>query len=174
MDKYFYLLLNIFLHLCIDNDYINNMEELNINYGISQKHRITNIVIFSYFAGFGLYLSIREAITVGYNVLFFLALLCFILGAILILRNTVWLPSPILTMDGNRVAANTVYNKKFAVNWVDVSRVNIGPGYVVFLVNGGQKQSKLELLSLKYEDLLAVKSKIIEICEYKNIPYSND
>lgn len=150
------------------------MDELNISYNISKSHRITNVIIFSYFTGLGLYMCIKNMLVANYDIVFFLGLLCFILGVILILRNTVWLSPPILNISNEKVISTPPNSKSVTVEWVNVSRVNIGPGYLVFFLNGGQKQSKIELLSLKYEDLLTVKSKIIELCEYKNIPYSND
>lgn len=150
------------------------MNELNISYNISKGHRITNIVIFSYFTGLGLYMCIKNILIASYGIVFFLGLLCILLGIILILRNTVWLSVPILNISNDKVVSNPPNSKSITIDWVAVSRVNIGPGYLVFFLNGGQKQSKIELLSLKYEDLLTVKSKIVELCEYKNIPYSND
>lgn len=150
------------------------MDELNISYGMSKTQRVTNIVIYAYFAVFGLYFCVKEGIAKNFDVVFFLALLCFLLGAILILRNTIWLPAPLLSIGKDKVTANSQGKKSIMVDWVAVSKVNIGPGYIVFLTNGEQKQRKIELSILKYEDVSKVKSKIIELCEYKNIPYSND
>lgn len=150
------------------------MSELNISYGVSKTQRITNIIIYSYFAAFGLYFCVKEGLANSYTVIFFLSLLCFLLGAILILRSTVWLPAPLLSIDNDKIEANPHDKKSIVVDWVAVNRVNIGPGYIVFLTDGGQKQRKIDLTNLKYEDVSKVKGKIIELCEYKNIPYSND
>lgn len=150
------------------------MEELTINYEISKKGRVANIIIFSYFAAYGLYNCVKEGLADNFNVLFYLGLLCFVAGAILILKNTVWQPASILSMSNNSITSNIPGKKSFAIDWVNVSRVNIGPGYITFQLNGGQKQQKLDLLPLKYEDLLAVKAKVMELCEFKNIPYHND
>lgn len=150
------------------------MEELSINYEKSKSSRIGYIIIFSYFAAYGLYNCVKEGLADNFNVLFYLALLCFLGGVILILKNTVWLPTPILIISNSNIASNTPGKKRFTLDWVNVSKVNIGPGYITFQLNGGQKQQKLDLLPLKYEDLLAVKAKVMELCEFKNIPYHND
>lgn len=150
------------------------MEELIVNYEISKKGRITNVIIFSYFAAYGLYNCVKEGLVDNFNILFYLGLLCFVAGVILILKNTLWLPPPILIMNTNKIESHSPGKKSFTIDWVNVSRVNIGPGYISFLLNGEKKQQKLELLSLKYEDLLAVKAKVMELCEFKNIPYHND
>lgn len=150
------------------------MEQLSINYETTKSSRIANIVIFSFFAAYGLYNCVKEGLADNFNVLFYLALLCFLGGVILILKNTLWLPSPILIMSNSQIVSNTPGKKSFTIDWVNVSKVNIGPGYITFQLNGGQKQQKLDLLPLKYEDLLAVKAKVMELCEFKNIPYHND
>ncbi|MFV0420434.1 MAG: hypothetical protein ACK5KT_17130 [Dysgonomonas sp.] len=150
------------------------MSELNISYGVSKTQRITNIFMYSYFAIFGLYFCIKEGLANTYSIMFFLSLLCFICGVILILMSTVWLPASLLIIDNDKIEANPQDKKGVIVDWVTISRVNIGPGYVVFLTEGGQKQRKIDLTNLKYEDVSKVKAKIIELCEYKNIPYSND
>lgn len=150
------------------------MSELNISYGVSKMQRIRNVFMYSSFAIFGLYFCIKEGLANSYSIMFFLSLLCFICGVILILMSTVWLPAPLLSIDNDKIEANPQDKKSIIVDWVTISRVNIGPGYVVFLTEGGQKQRKIDLTNLKYEDVSKVKGKIIELCEYKNIPYSND
>lgn len=150
------------------------MEELSINYEVSKRGRIANVAIFSFFAAYGLYNCVKEGLVDNFSLLFYVALLCFLGGVILILRNTLWLPAPILSISNSNIVSNIPGKKRFTVDWVNVSKVNIGPGYITFLLNGEQKQQKLDLLPLKYEDLLAVKAKIMELCEFKNIAYHND
>jgi len=130
--------------------------------------------MYSYFAAFGLYLCIIEGVASRYGVFFFCALICFILAAILILKNTLWLPAPILKINNETIASHSPQRKSMSIEWVNVSSVNVGPGYIVFLIDGGQKQRKLELSELKYEDVIKVKGMIIELCGHKNIPYKND
>jgi hypothetical protein len=151
------------------------MDELIINYSkVSEVKRIANIVTGIYLAGFTLYFGITEGIASRYGVLFFCALAGFALAAILILGNTLWVSDATLSVNGNGINPNLPGQTKSSIEWASVSSVNIGVSYIVFLLNGGQKQRKLDLAGLKYDDVKAVKSKVVEACEYKNIPYHND
>lgn len=150
------------------------MEELNLNYGLSKGQRATNVIVYSLFAAYTLYLCVKEGITSHFGVWFFISLALFLLAVVFILKNTVWLPPAVLSIDKEKISSNFSGHKSLKIDWVNVSKVNIGPGYIIFLLNGGQKQGKIDLLPLRYEDLLTVKSKVIELCEYKNIPYQND
>ncbi|MDL2303697.1 hypothetical protein LJC28_04815, partial [Dysgonomonas sp. OttesenSCG-928-D17] len=150
------------------------MDELDLNYGISKGQKITNLIFSLYFAIFGLYILITQTAISNYGLLFFAGAICFIFAAIMMLLNTLWLPASILKINKEVVEAHLPKQKTITIEWVSVSSVNIGPGYLVFLVNGGQKQRKIELAELKYSDVMTVKSKVIELCEHKNISYHND
>lgn len=151
------------------------MNELNINYeGISKARKITNIATAIYLIGFTLYFCITEGVASRFNVLFFCAMIGFVLATILLLNNTLWLPGAILHIDNNTITANFPKQTKMTIDWTSISRVNIGVSYIIFLVNGEQKQRKLDLSVLIYDDVKNVKAKVVEMCEYKNIPYQND
>jgi len=151
------------------------MDELIINYsGVSKNKKITNIIIGTYLAGFTLYFSIIEGIASRYGILFFCAIIGFVLATLLILSNTLWISGASLSIDNNIINPNLPGQTKSPIDWTNVSSVNIGVSYIVFSLNGGQKQRKLDLAGLKYDDVKTVKSKIVEACEYKNIPYHND
>ncbi len=150
------------------------MNELDVNYGVSQSKKLLNIIIGVYLAGFTLYFSIIEGVANRFDILFFCAMIGFVLAVMLILFNTLWLPNSLLKIDSNTIIINLPKQNKVIVDWANVSQVNIGVSYVVFLINGAQKQRKLDLSSFVYEDVRQVKSKVIELCEYKNIPYHND
>lgn len=150
------------------------MNELLIDYGKPKGKRITTIAVGSYFALFCLYFCITEGVAERFSVLFLCALVGFILASVLVLANTLWLPDPVLRIDNEIVKSNPPKQKGITVSWTSVSRVNIGVSYVVFSVNGGVKQQKIDLSSIYYSDIKAVKATIIELCEYKNIPYLND
>lgn len=151
------------------------MNELSINYkGISRSKQIFNIAAAAYLAAFSLYFCIMEGVASRYGIFFFCALAAFVLAVILLLSNTLWLPAPVLKMDSNTILVNLPKQNGMTIDWASVSRVNIGVSYIVLLLNGEQKQRRLDLSVLKYEDVVRVKSKVIEVCEYKNIPYHND
>ncbi|MBB4037822.1 hypothetical protein GGR21_003743 [Dysgonomonas hofstadii] len=151
------------------------MEELRISYATTKNQRMTNVVIFSYFTLFGLYFVITQALISNYKSLIFIgSAILSLLAIILLLKNTLWLPAPLVNISNEKIEANLSGQKKILIDWATVSNINIGQSYIVFFTNGGQKQRKLELAELKYNDLLAVKSKVIELCEHKNISYRND
>lgn len=150
------------------------MDNLLISYGISKTKKITNIIIGGYLACFTLYFCIMEAIASRFDILFFCALIGLVLAIILILSNSLWLSEPFVKIDGNTIESNPPTKNRITIDWARISKVNIGMSYITFAVNGGQKQLKMELSYLTYNDMVSVKSKIIEFCEYKNIPYQND
>lgn len=150
------------------------MNELLIDYGTAKSKRMTYIVIGAYLALFCLYFCITEGVAGQFSVLFFCALVGIVLASILVLGNSLWLQAPVLKIDNEFIASNPSGQKGITVSWTSVSRVNIGVSYIVFNVNGGTKQQKIDLSSIYYSDIKEAKAKIIEICEYKNIPYLND
>ena len=103
-----------------------------------------------------------------YSFVFYMHLVYAICGAILILKNTIWQPSPTL-----QITNSAIETKKVKIDWTAVSKVNIGLAYIVFLTNGEQKQQKLDLSDFLYKDIKDIKSKVIELCEQKNIPDHN-
>lgn len=151
------------------------MNELIIDYNtLSSTKKTINIITGIYLTGFALYFCITEGIAGRYGILFFSALIAFILAAILLLSNTLWVSGAILSIDNNTVKPNISGQSKSAIDWTNVSSLNIGISYITFSLNGRQKQRKIDLVTLKYDDVKTVKSKLVEICEYKNIPYQND
>jgi hypothetical protein len=143
------------------------MEDLIINYGKTSKGMRGISIFFAVcmLAG-GIALCVTESF---YSFVFYMHLLYAICGAVMILKNTVWQPAPTL-----QITNSAIKSPKISVDWTSVSKVNIGLGYIVFLLNGEQKQQKLNLSDLLYKDVKEVKSKVIELCEQKNIPYHND
>lgn len=150
------------------------MNELIIDYGPSKGKKILNIIIGACLAIFSLYFCITEGIANHFQALFICSLIGFVLAAILLLANTLWIPSPIFKIDSNIIETNIPGQSNLKIDWTSVSKINIGVSYIIFFVNGGQKQQKVDLSSILYKDVKEIKSKIIEISEYKNIPYHND
>lgn len=150
------------------------MEELNLNYSTSKKQRLIYTILSSYSAIIGVYIIVQKMMIKNYDLLFWGVVILTISSILILLMNTTWLPASILIINNENIKANIPDNKKMTIEWATVSSVNIGPGYILFLINGGQKQRKLELTALKYNDVMKVKNKVIELCEHKNIPYHND
>jgi hypothetical protein len=143
------------------------MEDLIINYEKMPKGLRITLLFFAVcvFAG-GIAVCVMES---SYSYMFFMGLYYAVFSAFFILKNTVWQPAFVL-----RITNSIIEAKKIKIEWTAVSKVNIGLGYITFLLNGEQKQQKLSLSDLLYKDVKEVKSKIIELCEQKNIPYHND
>ncbi|MDR1881176.1 MAG: hypothetical protein LBR26_00135 [Prevotella sp.] len=151
------------------------MDELNINYKkISRSKKITNIVAGGYLTIFTLYFAVTEGFANRFGILFFCAILGLLTATILIFGNTIRLSGSILKINTNSIISSLPKQNKATIDWTTVSRVNIGMSHVVFLLNGEKKQKKIDLSALVYDDVRTVKAKLVEICEYKNIPYQND
>ncbi len=150
------------------------MDTLEINYGPSPSKKILQSVIGGYFALYGLYHCVLMALANTYNLNFYLALAAIILGAILILSVTLWAAKPMFRMDSESIYVNMPVQKSvYTAEWIAIKEIGIGVSYLVFAETDG-KSYQVDISGLKYNDLKMVKSKIIEICESKNIPYKND
>lgn len=149
------------------------MNEFIINYNKSKSGQIIGLLAGAYLSIFFLYYVINKIIASVFDFTFYLYALGAVLGIILILQNTLFKTKFTLRIDNNRLEVNIPSQSNSLIEWTNVSQVNMGVSYVIFLLNG-QKQIKIDLSSLTYNDLKNTKSKIIEVCEYKNIPYKND
>lgn len=152
------------------------MDELYIDYEqVPKNKKIINIVTGAYLGAFASYFAISQAIANHFGVLFYVAIIGVVCAIVLVLNNTVWLSDRTLKIDKTAIEDNLSPKSGIVVTeWTDVSQVNIGISYILFLTYGGKKQRKLELSSLVYADLSSVKAKVIELCENKNIPFHND
>lgn len=150
------------------------MNELVIDYNNPKGKKILLIIAGGYFILYGIYICVMQALVKNFAVDFYLALVGVILGTILVLSVTLWAPKPLFRMDSDTIYAN-MPNKKtvYQVSWVDVKEIGIGLSYLKFSETDG-KDYTVEIGGLKYDDLKNVKSRIIELCEAKNIPYRND
>lgn len=150
------------------------MEELKINYTYPKSQKILFILIGMYTSLYGLYNCVLQALKNNLALDFYLALAAIVLGVVLLLSVTLWVAKPILRMDANSIYVNmpklkTVYSSE----WDAIKEVGIGVSYLKFTEIDG-KDYLVDLSGLKYADLKEVKSRIIELCESKNIPYKND
>lgn len=150
------------------------MDELLISYNTDKNKKIVATVIAIYLACFCAYFCIFEAINNRFAVLFFTSLIGAILSIVLILMYVFSTPKPIFRVNMNEIDFNPPHQKGIATEWININQVSFGPSYIIFKTNGGKKESKIDLSYVLYKDVKDVKAKIIELCEYKNIPYSND
>ena len=76
-------------------------------------------------------------------------------------------------MNNEFIEVNLPQKDVLRKEWNEIRDVGIGISYVT-LKDVNSKQYDVDLSLLKYSDLKDVKSKIIEICENKNIPFKNN
>lgn len=149
------------------------MDQFIINYSEKSKNtklfnlivRVLILVVFAFFC-------ISEVVANTYSLRFYLALIGVVISLVLLLMDLFAGNGDILKIDVNTVEFYTS-KPKLIIDWANISKVNIGPSYITFQMNG-LKEVKLNLSNIMYDDVKRVKSKIIELCEYKNIPYQND
>lgn len=147
------------------------MSEFVINNKSKTTYLLT-VVAGAYLTVFCLYFTIIEVLGKHFGFCFFVSLIGLLLAGTLLLQNLLQ-SKALLKIDNNEIKANIASQGAISIEWAYVSEANIGVSYVTFLLNG-KKQQKLDLSSLSYNDMRNAKNKIIELCEFKNIPYKND
>lgn len=150
------------------------MNALIIEEKYSKFAKISNTILSIIFIALCVFIALRESAIETYGILFFGAAFCGVAHLVKLLYNTVWKSDRLLLKINNTDITSKVSGSKFDEEWVQVSKVTIGVSYIIFFIDGGRKQRKLDLSQLFYNDVGNVKSKVIELCEYKNIPYLND
>lgn len=149
------------------------MNELLINYTLSKNIKMLGIIVGGYLIGVSAGLAISQALDKKLAFFFFAGIIGIILGLIMILSVTSWQKKPMIKIDNDQFH---IYLPKQridgAIFWENVTQLGIGLSYLTMQTNTG-KNYKIDLENLKYSDLRDVKTKLIEVCEAKNIPYSN-
>ena len=149
------------------------MNDLVINYSISKK--LKSFVFLS-----GLYLfctsvgiSVFQAMGKHYSFFFFVGIVGILLATILILSVTVWQAKPILILNNEQLLIHLPKQKiDGEISWENVTQLGIGLSFIT-METTENRNYKVDLENLKYSDLRAIKTKLIEICEAKGIPYKN-
>lgn len=149
------------------------MNDLVINYSISKNIKALAIISGIYLLGISAGVSVLQALENKYTLFFFAGLAGVVLGIILILSVTVWQTKPVIEINNEQFHIHLPKQRiDGAIFWENVTQLGIGLSYLTMQTNTG-KNYKIDLENLKYTDLRAVKTKLIEICEAKGIPYSN-
>ncbi|MEN9918534.1 MAG: hypothetical protein RL662_970 [Bacteroidota bacterium] len=150
------------------------MNELEINYSYTKTQKLFYLVVGAYISLYGMYKCVLLALANTLSIEFYLALTALILGVIQILAVTLWVSKPIFRVDSESIYVNMVNLKSvYTAHWIDIKEVGLGISYLKFTETNG-KAYQVDISELKYNDLKSVKSKIIEFCESKRIPYRND
>jgi len=148
------------------------MNEFSINYGKSKSLKYVYLSFSILSLALGVYICITKAINKDYSFIFFYSLFLVLFAAGLILFLTKWEKSPIIKIDNESINTNFPEQKPILCYWKDIKKINIGiSSLIIETANSGN--FKIELDTLIYKDLKETKSKIIELCENRNIPFSN-
>ena len=149
------------------------MNDLVIHYSISKKLKAAAFVAGAYLFCISLWISAFQATDKQFSFFFFVGVAGVLLAALLIMSVTIWQPKPIIFIDNDQFLIHLPKQKiDGAIGWENVSQVGIGLSFLT-LATTESKTYKIDLENLKYADIRAIKTKVIEICEAKGIPYSN-
>lgn len=148
------------------------MEELRIIYMLPKKEKIISLISGIYMSIGTLAIIVLQIIANKYGFVFYAGLAGLLIGVLRILSATVWQKSTTILIDNDEIDI-TLPNQKIngSITWENVTSVGIGISYIT--LTSSPTNYKLDLGNLKYNDLKRVKTKLIEICESKNIPFSN-
>ncbi|MDD3788667.1 MAG: hypothetical protein PHO94_08215 [Petrimonas sp.] len=149
------------------------MNELLIKYGISGKLKVFAIIAAIYFFAISAGLGIYQALQHKFDFFFYVGAAGALLALLLILTVTVWQTDMIILLNNEGFRLDLPAQKvKGTIFWENVTHVGIGLSYLTIQTNAN-KNYKIDLENLKYKDLRDIKTKLIEICEAKKIPYNN-
>lgn len=148
------------------------MEPLQIRYTLPKHLKFFALSVSGYLLLLSLALSIQQTIDKNFKFLFYIGILGIAIAAVLILILTVWQSELIIEINSDEF---TIKLPKQDINgiisWDSVSQVGIGLSYIT--LTSEEENYKIDFGNLKYNDLKNVKSKLLEVCESKNIPFSN-
>lgn len=120
-----------------------------------------------------IYVSFTEVMASRYSILFYLAVAGLVLAIFTLLSVTIWLPKPILTISDQSLIPNLPNQSSLKpVLWNEIAELSIGLNFFKIVLKSG-KSVNVDLSSLRYSDLKDAKSKVVEFCEAKDIPYKN-
>lgn len=150
------------------------MEPLVIDYKNTDKMRFVRFVLSIYFLGFCGYFVFSQAAINRFEMLFYTALAGAVISLLGLLFNTLWNGNKkLLKIDRSQIESN-IKGAKFKVDWINVSNVKIYDSSIYIYINGGKKEKVIDLSEIHLKDVLPIKNKIIEACDYKSIAYTNE
>lgn len=150
------------------------MTELVIKYAISNKIKLQALAAAIYLMIISLTIAIKEItkITPEYGVYFIVGVVGILISLSLIISVTLSQPKPLVVLNNEVLSLNFPRQRLNTIlSWEQVSHIGIGLSYVTMIVD--QQKLTADFDILKYQDLKALKSKLIEIAESKDIPYNN-
>jgi hypothetical protein len=149
------------------------MRDLEINYSISKNLKYLAIVSGIYLFGISVGVSIFQVIAKNYSFLFYVGLVGVVIALILVLVFFLMHYKPIIVITNEHFqVCLPKQDIDGVIEWDNVTQVGIGLSYITFKTHENENY-KIDLENLKHVDIRTIKSKLIEICEEKNIMYSS-
>ncbi len=148
------------------------MNDLIITYSLSKKIKITAIIAGIFLTALSAGIAILQALENKFTFYFVVGVLGVLIGIILILV-VVSHPDDLQLEINNDEFRIRLPKQRIdgLIEWVNVRQVGIGLSFLTLATEG--KNYKIDLGNLKYNDLKLIKTKLIEVCEAKGIPYNN-
>lgn len=148
------------------------MDELRVEYTLPKSVRVLSILAGAYLVITTLTLTVMQLINKNFAFIFYASIVGVIIGALAILIVTLWQSKTSIIINNEELNIHLPSQRiGGSILWESVTQIGIGLSYIT--MNTEQTNYKIDFANLKYNDLRSIKSKIIEICEAKNIPFSN-
>ncbi len=148
------------------------MNDLIIKYSIPQRIKMTTLFAAGFLVALSLGLALVEALNNHFAFYFFVGLAGVLIGALAILSVTAGLSDLRIEINSTQLIIKLPKQKIDGfIAWENVSQIGIGLSIITIM--GNDKNYKIDFGNVKYNDLRDIKTKLIEVCEAKNIPFSN-
>jgi hypothetical protein len=149
------------------------MKDLEINYSVSKNLKFLAVASGAYLFVISAGVSIFQAIAGRFSFFFYTGLAGAIVALVLVLTFILLHSKPIIVITSEQFLVNLPKQRiDGAINWENVTQLGIGLSYITIKTNE-EESYKIDLENLKYVDIRAIKTKLIEVCEEKNISYSS-
>lgn len=148
------------------------MNELIIPYRFPKFQRSVCFLTSLFLGAWSIYISFSEVFASRYSFTFYFGLIGLVLSVFSILSLTIWLPKTLFTVTPEEIIPNLPDQKVTAIPWTEIADLSIGLNYLKITLKSSANIN-IDLSRLVYSDLKDLKSKLIEFCESKNIPYKN-
>lgn len=148
------------------------MNDLVIDYKLPGKIKVTSMVCSAFFAILSVVIALQQVFANKYSIMFFLGIVGILFSAVLFLMVYLYKPDFKILINNDELRIRLRKQRiDGTIPWANVSHVGVGLYNLV--ITASEKTYKLDLGSVKYNDLKAIKTKLIEVCESKSINYSN-
>lgn len=148
------------------------MEELKIAYTLPAKVKIMALLAGGFLFALATGVGITEALHNRFGFLFYVGVAGVAVAVLQVSTVTIWQADfhVVINQDEMRIRLPKQHIDG-SVLWETVTELGIGLSYLTLTTTG--TNYKIDLGNLKYNDLKRIKSKLIEVCEAKSIPFGN-